>query len=507
MTQFRPCLLAAGLALLALTSCDREFEEIAINPEIAVPLFTASASVDDLFDEDTDTSELIIYPNGDLGLLYQGDILRRDASEIFQAIPPFPGVMLDTSLNFPFTLENEISLTKGVFTGGMVNAQATSNLEEDLDLLLEFPDVQQNGQPLQLTGEILYTGTLPVVVNLDPVSLAGYEITLTSLEFKARYVATRKSNGSRVTLPNVTFLISGITFSYLEGYFGYEVFDIRRDTIQMDIFDNIIQGNLAFADPRVTIIVDNAFGFPVRSQINALQVTRDQTTLQVMSPLLADGIDFNYPSLMEVGQVKETRIDFDKDNSNFRDILNIYPTTLDYDIDAIANPDEIPDLIGFTTDSAYFNIAVQVELPLFGKADGFTAEQLIDVDFSDLDNISEAEFKLVVDNQWPLEMLVQATLLDGEGNALGTLLPADSRIVAPAPVDQDGYSAGTTTQITFIPADADLLEAMRNAAQIRVDALFNTTDMGQTDVRIRQSDEIQMRMGMRATLDDTLGGE
>ena len=71
--------------------------------------------------------------------------------------------------------------------------------------------------------------------------------------------------------------------------------------------------------------------------------------------------------LFRSGQEKRTEVVFDKDNSISRIFWNIYPNTLDYDIDAISNPDQIPDLIGFTTDSSYFRIGLQVELPLYGK--------------------------------------------------------------------------------------------------------------------------------------------
>ncbi len=498
-------LIGCCIALALLSSCTKDIQTIVYNPEIAVPLFSSSTTIQDLFGENTDTAELVV-KDGHLTLIYRGDILKRDATELFKAIPPFGGLMTDTTITEPFTLENQIQLTKARFTKGTINVQINSNVPEDLDFVMEFVQVTKNGQTLKIQTTIDYTGTVPIFLNLPPTNIQGYDIALANQEITVRYTATKKSDGTRVKLPAVIFAVTDVEFSYLEGYFGYEIFDIRRDTISMNIFDNLLQGNLQFAEPKVILFVDNAFGFPVRSQVNVLRVSNDVTQLEVESMLLDDGIDFLYPTLSEVGQEKRTSVVFDKDNSNFKDILNIYPNTLDYDIDAISNPDQIPNLIGFTTDSSYFRIGLQVELPLYGKAKDFSTETDYEIDLSELDEIQSAELKLVAENEIPMEVILQASLLDYQGNVLTTLLASAEQILAAAPVDGDGYSTGSTNKTTFIPADGTLLEYMRNAKKIRVNASFSTAGQGQKDVRIRETDEVRIRMGLKATLEQEIGG-
>lgn len=500
-----PKLIALSLSLAFLSSCTKDIQTIVYNPEIAVPLFSASTSIQDLFGENTDTAELVVQ-NGHLTLIYRGDILKRDATELFKAIPPFGGLMTDTTITEPFTLENQIQLTKARFTKGTISVQINSNVPEDLDFVMEFVQVTKNGQTLKILATIDYTGTVPIFLNLPPTDIQGYDIALANQEITVRYSATRKSDGTPVILPAVLFAVSNVEFSYLEGYFGYEIFDIRRDTISMDIFDNLLQGNLQFAEPKVILFVDNAFGFPVRSKVNVLRVSKGSTQLEVQSMELDNGIDFLYPTLSEVGQEKRTEVIFNKDNSNFKDILNIYPNTLDYDIDAISNPDQLPNLIGFTTDSSYFRIGMQVELPLYGKAKDYETEKDYELDLSELDEIQSAELKLVAENEIPMEVVVQASLLDAQGNVLAVLLANEEQILAAAAVDSDGYSTGATSKITYIPADGTLLEHMRNARKIRVNARFSTAEMGQKDVRIRETDEVRIRMGLKAILEQEIGG-
>lgn len=498
-------LVLSGSMLLLGSGCNKEFDQIAFEPELAIPLFTSSSSLADLFGEDTDSSSLVLAPDGSMTLVYRGNLVRREGSEIFKAIPPFPGVMTDTFLSAPFTLENQINIIRAHFTSGNIYVQVNSDIPEDLDFILEFPDVSKDGQVLRIIGEVDYTGNLPAVAVFPVNDLNGYDIQLDGLEVNVRYIATKKSTGERVKLPSVGFLITNITFSYLEGYFGYEVHQIDRDTITMDIFKNVIQGNLEFADPKVTILVDNSFGFPLRSQVSVLRLSNETQSADLESPLVASGFDFLYPSLAEAGQTKRTTFYFDRQNSNIKDIFHLYPTYLDYQINAISNPDEIVNLIGFTTDSSYFALSVQVELPLIGTASEFEESKTYAVDFSGLKDINEAELKLVTENEIPVEIDAQATLLDEEGNELGQLLNEYTRILQAAPVGPDGMSVGSSRQETYIPADANLMEKLRMARQIRVDARFSTSQMGQQDVTVRHTDRVDIRMGIRAKLNQKLG--
>lgn len=80
--------LFIGILLTALLwSCTQDVQTIAYTPEIAVPLFSSTTTIQDLFGENTDTAELVVQ-NGQLTLIYRGDILKRDATELFKAIPP-----------------------------------------------------------------------------------------------------------------------------------------------------------------------------------------------------------------------------------------------------------------------------------------------------------------------------------------------------------------------------------------------------------------------------------
>lgn len=501
-----PCWIAILFFLLAV-SCNKEIDQIDYTPEFAVPLFSSSSTLADFFDSDSDSSALVIAPDGAMMLVYRGNIFRRDAEEFFAKIPLFPGVMNDTVFSAPFTLENNINLIRASITSGDIFIQINSNVPEDVYFMLELPQVTKNGETFKIFDTLKYTGNLPVIKPIPLQSVAGYDIFLNGLQIDLRYVATKSSNGERVVLPAVGFLISNVTFSYLEGYFGYEHHQIDRDTIQMEIFKNILQGNLSFADPRVTFTVNNSFGFPLRCMVSTLRVNNDNQSADLMSPLIDKGFDFNYPSLAEVGKVSQTKFFFNRSNSNIKEILELYPTILDYQVDVISNPDTIVNFIGYTTDSSYMNLNVQVELPLHGNASSFEGDKIYDVEFSSLKNVIAAELKLVTENGMPLEIHTQATLLDENGMPLADLLNGYQRILKAAPINTDGYSTGISRQDTYIQADKALIDKMLLAKKLKVEARFNTASMGTTDVHIRSTDAVNLRMGLRATLQQKIGGQ
>jgi len=52
-------------------------------------------------------------------------------------------------------------------------------------------------------------------------------------------------------------------------------------------------------------------------------------------PVIEEGINFNYPTLDQIGQVQSTVFTFDKTNSNLGDLFNEKAASITYDVDAI----------------------------------------------------------------------------------------------------------------------------------------------------------------------------
>jgi len=215
------------------------------------------------------------------------------------------------------------------------------------------------------------------------------------------------------------------------------------------------------------------------------------------SSFIEDGIDFNYPLISEQGELKTTTFYFDKDNSNVEDVLSAGPVFVDYDVDAMANPNSFAEL-GFMTDESMFRVQVSVELPFRARILDFKANDKFNINFDDFDNVEYVEFKMVAENQIPLGVDVQVFFADENENVIDSLFIDAENILEPAPVDANGDSNGQSEKITFMTIDAEKFEKVKNAKKLLLEAKFSTTDaINDTKINIRDGENVNIRMGMK----------
>ena len=80
------------------------------------------------------------------------------------------------------------------------------------------------------------------------------------------------------------------------------------------------------------------------------------------------------------------------------------------------NPDEDTDIRGFVTDSSYYKVRVDVDLPLYGSAIDFTVTgYALAWTSTGFDEVDYAEFKLVTENGMPVSIDMQGYFLDENG--------------------------------------------------------------------------------------------
>ena len=287
-------------------------------------------------------------------------------------------------------------------------------------------------------------------------------------------------------------------FSYAEGYLGNQLYEGGRDTIDIDFFDNWIRGDVYFEDPKITLNFENSFGIPTRSVVNLFNViTVRQEVLPLESEFITNGVDFPYPGLNEIGQVKQSAFTFTKDNSNIATILGAGPVRLDYDVDAFTNPDMDTSIRGFITDSSYYKVRVDVELPLFGRAFDFVVSDSFSVDFSNYNEVSAVEFKMVADNYLPLSVDVQAYFRDENGVVLDSMLDSRQRVIAAAPTNADGIATSFEQKITFAGFDALRFDRIRFAKDIYLVTSFSTYNDGDRSIKVLADQAVKVRMGVK----------
>lgn len=495
--------IAAFCLLCILSSCDKDFDKLKVqssDAEFAFPLFYGDLNLTDIIKNSGDSLSLQVGQDGSMSFKYSGDIVSRTSKEIYSQIPAIPALVTDTFYGVPVKLNNNISLRKATLTDGTLFFTYKSYHTQDVTVKITIPELIKNGKSWTTTRFVHYTGTSPVTDIILPSPVAGYKLDLPNDTLHIRYEAI-KADGKRDTLSNFAMLANTLKFSYVEGYFGNEVFPIDRDTIYLNIYKNLLGGELYFEDPRVSVNLYNSFGFPVRSKVDIVRFQGSKgENYDLQSPYVTNGFDFLYPKLTDAGKTVVTSFAFNKDNSNIVEILNSSPILLDYKIDAIANPDSDPNIIGFMTDSSFFLVNVSVDLPIKGRAKNFKLESDFNSDFGKLEGFQEAEFKLITENKMPLDATIQLYFKDANGTVLDSAFTGEKPLIKSAPINAIGDATGVTKTITFIPIDAQKMNHIRNTKSIVVKAYVSTSLQGSTPVSINANNGLTVKMGAKAKI-------
>ncbi len=109
---------------------------------------------------------------------------------------------------------------------------------------------------------------------------------------------------------DITMSLSNISFSSVYGYLGdYDVL-VSSGEVPIDIFsDSLRGGTLLFADPRITLDVDNSYGMPMQvelSNVSAYSKIKDVTTdiaFNGVNPFLIGA-----PDISHIGDTVNTKI-------------------------------------------------------------------------------------------------------------------------------------------------------------------------------------------------------
>jgi len=514
-----PCLALVALAL-GCNKSNFEQPEIADHTaEFAFPLFNTELKVSDLVDnilqENTTGDTIIVNADNTLTLFYSGDVTESKATDIFQFFADQLPLAVDSSyFEVPVKTPDGVALYRADLSGGNIFFVIKNTMTEPIDIRFYIPQLSKNGQIFEYAFQDIPAGGQATIPAVD---LKDWVINTSNNLITFRYEAFLQDGTPILRLPAnggipaIFGLMQQVTFTYLEGYWGKVEYGLSTETIDIDINQTNLTGNVQVKNPKVTITVFNSFGFPTRGLIKYLRfVAKNGDLLELESPLIQEGteigIDFAYPSFAagEVGQTKETVFYFDETNSNIAEIFNSEPVQMIYQVNGLANADDNQTLVGFLTDSSSVRMNVKVELLLEGSLKDFAADQTLALDFSqfsDADSpFDEAEFKLVTENTMGLTTNLQVYFLDVNAVAVDSLFsngPQD--VIKAGPIDPaTGITTGSTRTETFIPFTADRFNRLRkDAKSAYLKTAFTSANDGTVPVKILANQSAVVKMGVR----------
>ncbi len=449
--------------------------------EVAIPLINSKVTVGRLAAESKGDTGIKIDADGKVTVVYNGEVLRKNSAAIF---PPFPGIIpfpiIDTFTNVSLLPGNKYNIKKAIFEDTKINFYVESaNITQDIKVKMRILELSKNGKRFEKEFTAKYNSASPLKYQTEEISVDGWtiETNTNSMTFQYEAVAT---DGTKVIFDRALMNFDVIKFSYIDGYLGFHDFPIDGSIIDIGLFDSWLSGSFDFENPKITLSVDNAFGLPVRSKVNKMELTSiTGKTVNLQSPFVDNGIDFAYPTFSELGQIKTTFFDFNRNNSNIREIFNEKTKTISYNMSALVNPEKDTTIRGFITGDSYFVVNVAAEIPLKGSVNQLVISDTFDIDLGDLDNVNAAEFKAISTNDFPANIKIQAFFVDENGMQIDQLFDGDGIKMNAAALLPNGKTTPGDEKVDIITFDKSRFDKIKKVKRLVVFGYVNTTGSDQ----------------------------
>jgi hypothetical protein len=489
------------VSFLTLHACnpydfDEPWKKIT-DAEYAIPLINSKITIESALSGQDPNLGVRYDPDGTVVLTYNSEVVKKQAYQIFKPIV-FPGSLFfqDSLLKVRFDQIDNYVVQKGTIRGDSIRYGFTSKFNEPITITMTIPEVfNQNG---------IFTKTVTIQPNSTLVtplySLRGYDFVSPSNYLTFRYDA-RKSNGERVLLDNAYFEFTYFLFDFVQGFLGQNTQKIYDNAISVNIFKQWQGGLLEFSDPKVHVRMDNSFGFPVKARVNNFEITQlGGQTVKLESTVFNNDIYFEYPKLNEIGMVKSTNFYFDKNNTNFATAFNQKMIMVSYDLDAIINPDNDPNFIGFFNFESYYLLNVGVELPLIFRAENFRIAQELDFEspLKKLEEVGDFEIKAYITNLFPVDVYAQLYFINNNGQTIDSLFAGGEKHFKAGILNTDGsVSPGEIAQPEFFKFGPERKEILSNSTKVLAKIRMSTTGSPGTYTKIKKDMGLDVQMGVR----------
>lgn len=494
--------------LLIFTACEDQFSNLGeidgvrYEAEYALPLIDSKIGMRDLLENFEEDASLTVDPDGLLRFQYSGDLLTRTSDDIFDELQRVIGnagviPLFSNRQALPFSTPDGLDLDRVIMKNTTLTYSFANNYAFPVTVNFQLPTVTFDEVPLTITGVVEPGGNFNNVGN--PISLAGYNLVPENDSIYIEVDYLDPDNNILTPSPGSGVAIENFSFTYLEGYLGNITYEGERDTIDIDFFDDWIQGDVYFEEPKITFNFENSFGVPTEAVVNLINIITVEGELLPLESVFIDdgGIEFPYPATDEVGVTKTASFLFDRNNSNIDRVLGSKPVAIDYDVSALTNPDNDTSIRGFVTDSSFYKVLVDVELPLYGGAANFVVKDTFDIDFSTYDKIKGAEFTLVTENGLPLSVSLAGDFIEANGNTVSRLFPqGEQAVTGGAPVDAQGFPTAPNRIVTTTQFDETEVAALKTANRLVITATFSTTLGLDQSVRILADQAVDVKLGV-----------
>lgn len=488
-----------------LPNRERALDELN-NAVWAVPILNDEVNLQDVFSAaNTGEAKIVTDQDGRVTISYQGEVLNDPASVVFPPIfglfdIPFSDTIFQLDLGATGTTQE---VDSAVFLRDELYFKYSYSGSEPLIITLTVDEFKKDGEVL--TQIISHPGSSDgsvVKIEAPPFKIKGFHMANNNNIVTFRYDARTPSN-ERIEIDEVTVNWNFLEFDYVEGTFPKSEREVIGSFIPIGLYDQWLSGTMSFVEPKIEVNIENSFGFTVGAEFKEMTLeTIDDQVLELSSSIIDDGIIFNFPGFDEMGEVKFTNFQFDKDNSNFKEIFNNKVKQFNYRINAVANPMDDPDFRGYLRSDNYYSVQLKVDVPMHLGINDLQVVDTFDFAFDfPSEGLDSLELKLILENKFPVDVTTQLYMLNAGGNIIDSLF-SEGEIFLPGGT-YSGTSALTnlSSESFFIDLPDDRIENLKRTKRILVKPTFKSTPNGEEPLWIYDTYGLGVKMGVKFSLE------
>ena len=517
LTGILSAIMISALLIPVIHSCDHSYLDVDNYPdyeytsEWAFPLIKSTMTINSLFIDDDD--QTVIVDNDDLvWLIYDGELISISGNNAF-SIPnqsmdyniEFSGlkrsnIIIDYTINF--VPQEDEELTKAILESGIMNISA------------QAPQLVVDGGKLMITGTILNSDNgsgIPVSFTISQSGSEQVDLEGATLNFGAGNSLDIRFDIEIIEMPSnppydIVFSqqFNNMDFFELQGYFKQRSFLLGSDDVSLNFFRNVIDGTIYFEEPTIDIRAKNSYGIPIDIYFDAFfSANVDDTRPITGNPIPDNPWRIDYPDMDNIGDTIQTNYQINKGNSNIRDIFDILPKRVEYEVRGETNPEGDVEINHLRKDS-YFNIEIEVSLPLHGRLHLAGFVDTVDFEMPEVEMLEWVELVINMVNGMPISTYLEIDFVDGNHNVLKTVLNETDEdgnpiaLVLSAEIGESGELISATTTQNIIRIDFDEIGELENTEYLLLRSKVNSFGGGNESIKMYSSNELNVYIAARA---------
>ena len=212
-------------------------------------------------------------------------------------------------------------------------------------------------------------------------------------------------------------------------------------------------------------------------------------------------LELNIPRATVEGEfVLDSQV-LDNSNSNLIDYISNRPINNYYKVSV--RPNLLNASRHWLLDTSRISSQINITLPLYGTLNDYLLEETrpFDLSLENAEEIKEVLVRLYSENGFPVDVKTQLYFEDSLTNTIIDSLFISDRVISKAAlVDLDGNPIGASSQIIDVVLDAERVDKVIEANQVRAQAHLSTTTTGgaQPNVKIYSDNKIMLQFGVQA---------